>query len=201
MALKIRLARGGSKKRPFYRIVVADSRAPRDGRFVERLGYYNPMVAKDNPERLRFDTERIRHWLSKGALPTDRVARFLGQADIIPMPVRPEQTKQHLPKAKAQERAREIEEKATAAADAALVAAQAPAEEAPVEATPVEDVPAEAAAATDAPVAGMATEDAPTVEAPPEEALAESPAAPSEAAPETAERDEAAKTDGAQIGS
>ncbi|MEQ8369608.1 MAG: 30S ribosomal protein S16 [Alphaproteobacteria bacterium] len=152
MALKIRLARGGSKKRPFYRIVVADSRAPRDGRFVERLGYYNPMVAKDNPERLRFDAERIRHWLSKGALPTDRVARFLGQAEIIPMPARPEQSKQHLPKAKAQERAREAEAKTAAAADAAIAAEAAAAAErnaaaaAPAEAAPAaEAVPAEAA--------------------------------------------------------
>ena len=97
MATKIRLSRGGAKKRPFYRIVVADSRSPRDGRFIERVGTYNPMVAKDHPERIVLKEERIKHWLSNGALPTNRVARFLGDADIIEKPTYAEQTKQHLP--------------------------------------------------------------------------------------------------------
>jgi small subunit ribosomal protein S16 len=102
MALRIRLARGGTKKRPFYRIVVADSRSPRDGRFVEKIGTYNPMVPRDHPERLRLDEERAKHWLSVGASPSDRVARFLGQANLIEMPAIPEQTKQNQPRAKTQ---------------------------------------------------------------------------------------------------
>ena len=83
MALKLRLARGGSKKRPYYRIVVADSRNPRDGRFIEKVGTYNPLLARDNAERVTLDTDRIQHWLSKGARPTDRVLRFLDAADIM----------------------------------------------------------------------------------------------------------------------
>jgi small subunit ribosomal protein S16 len=117
MALKIRLSRGGAKKQPFYRIVVADSRSPRDGRFIERLGTYNPMVAKDSENRITLKEERIKYWLSQGAKPSDRVARFLGHADIITLPVRHEQTKQHLPRAKTLERLKEEEEaKNTAAA-------------------------------------------------------------------------------------
>lgn len=146
MALKIRLSRGGAKKRPFYRIVVADSRSPRDGRFIERVGVYNPMLAKDSPDRVKFDEERIRHWLSHGATPSDRVAKFLGMAEILPMPVKREQTKQHLPKAKAQERLKEAEEAAKAAAEAAAAPAEeesAPAEEA---ASAEEAAPEEAAA-------------------------------------------------------
>ncbi len=119
MALRIRLARGGAKKRPFYRIVVADSRMPRDGRFIERVGTYNPMLPKDHPDRVRLNTERIKHWLSVGARPSDRVARFLGRAEIIPMPEIPKQTKKHLPKAKALERMKQAEEAAKAAAEAA----------------------------------------------------------------------------------
>ena len=110
MPLRIRLARAGAKKRPFYRIVVADSRSPRDGRFIEKIGTYNPMVAKDHPDRVRLNEERARHWLSVGALPSDRVARFLGHAEIIPMPAVPQQTKKNQPKAKAQERMKEAAE-------------------------------------------------------------------------------------------
>jgi small subunit ribosomal protein S16 len=144
MALRIRLARGGAKKRPYYRIVIADSRMPRDGRYIERVGTYDPMLGKDDPNRVRLVEERIRHWLSVGALPSDRVARFLGRADIIAMPAVPaNQTKQHLPKAKAQERMREAEEAAKAAAEAAAEAAAAPAEEAPAEEAAAEDAPAE----------------------------------------------------------
>lgn len=130
MALKIRLARGGAKKRPYYRIVVADSRMPRDGRYIERVGVYNPMLAKDDPKRVELVEDRIRHWISVGAQPSDRVARFLGRAEIMAMPVFPEQTKKHLPKAKAQERLREAEAAAEAAKEAAAEAAAAPAEEA-----------------------------------------------------------------------
>jgi small subunit ribosomal protein S16 len=105
MALKIRLARAGAKKRPYYHIVVADSRSPRDGRFIEQLGSYNPMLPSDHADRVRLKDERIKHWLSQGALATDRVAKFLGKAGVAPMPVFPEQPKQSLPKKKAQERA------------------------------------------------------------------------------------------------
>ncbi|MBT5494729.1 MAG: 30S ribosomal protein S16 [Alphaproteobacteria bacterium] len=144
MSLKIRLARGGAKKRPFYRIVVADSRMPRDGRFIERVGTYNPMLPKEHPERVNLKTERIQHWLSVGARPSDRVAKFLGGAEILPMPVPREQTKKNLPKAKAQERLKEAEEKAaTAAEEAAAPVEEAPAEEAPAEEAAAEEAPAE----------------------------------------------------------
>ncbi len=126
MPLRIRLARAGAKKRPFYRIVVADSRSPRDGRFIEKIGTYNPMVAKDHPDRVRLDEDRAKHWLSVGALPSDRVARFLGHAEIIPMPAVPQQTKKNQPKAKAQERLKEAEEaKKTSEAEASKAEASA----------------------------------------------------------------------------
>jgi small subunit ribosomal protein S16 len=116
MALKIRLARGGAKKRPFYSIVVADSRSPRDGRFIEKLGTYNPMVDKDHKERLVLKEERVKHWLGVGALPTDRIARFLGDAGLAEKPGRRETPKKSTPKAKAQERAKAGAEAAKAAA-------------------------------------------------------------------------------------
>jgi small subunit ribosomal protein S16 len=115
MALKIRLTRGGAKKRPYYRIVVAESTAPRDGRFIEKLGAYNPMVPKDHPQRLVFDIERVKHWLSVGAIPTDRVARWFGDADLVAKRVHTNQSAQHLPKKKAQERAKAAEDAAAAA--------------------------------------------------------------------------------------
>ena len=115
MAVKIRLARGGTKKRPYYRVVVADERAPRDGRFIEKVGTYNPLLAADNAERVKLDLERIQHWLSKGAQPTDRVLRFLDQAGVLKREARlnPEKAK---PGKKAEERAKE---KAAKAAEAA----------------------------------------------------------------------------------
>lgn len=106
MALKIRLARGGAKKRPFYAVVVSDSRSPRDGRFIERLGTYNPMLDKGHADRLVLKTERIQHWLGVGALPTDRVARFLSDAGLVAKPTINESPKKSAPKAKAQERAK-----------------------------------------------------------------------------------------------
>jgi len=84
--LKIRMSRGGAKRRPFYKIVIADSRRPRDGKFIEKVGYFNPLLPKDKKERLSFDVERIKYWLDKGAKPSFRIARFLGEAKIIPMP-------------------------------------------------------------------------------------------------------------------
>lgn len=122
MALKIRLARAGSKKRPFYRIVIAEATAPRDGRFVEKVGTYNPMLSQDSDVRVVLVEDRIRHWLSVGAQPTDRVARFLGKANIIPMPeYRPSPIKS-APGKKAQERAKEKEAEKEVVAVAAEVA-------------------------------------------------------------------------------
>ena len=106
MGLKIRLARAGAKKRPYYHIVVADSRSPRDGRFIERLGSYNPMLPAEHEDRIRLQAERITHWVSQGAIATDRVARFLGKAGLAPMPAFREQPLQSAPKKKAQERAK-----------------------------------------------------------------------------------------------
>jgi small subunit ribosomal protein S16 len=104
MSVRIRLARGGAKKRPFYRIVVADSRSPRDGRFIEVLGTYNPMLQQEHADRVILNRERVEHWLAHGATPSDRVARFCAAAGLMELPVRPEQGKKPLPKAKARER-------------------------------------------------------------------------------------------------
>ena len=124
MALKIRLSRGGSKKRPYYRIVIADARSPRDGKFLERVGTYNPMLTKENPQRVTLQQERLAYWLSVGAQPTDRVERFLGAAGIIPMPAQKDQPIQSAPKKKAQERLKaEAEAKAKEAAAAAAASA------------------------------------------------------------------------------
>ena len=134
MSLRIRLSRGGAKKRPFYRIVIADSRSPRDGRFIERIGTYNPMLPKDGGNRLVIKEDRVKYWVSVGALPSDRVARFLGDAGLMDKPATPaNQTKQDKPKAKAQERLQEQANKAEAAVAAAAEATAAPAEEAPTE--------------------------------------------------------------------
>ena len=163
MALKIRLSRGGAKKRPFYRIVVADARSPRDGRFIERVGTYNPMVAKDSDDRVILKQERIKYWLSQGAKPSDRVARFLGQAEIVQLPDRSEQTKQHLPRTKTLERMKEKEAAAAAAESTAPAPDEAPAEEPPAEEPPAEEPPAEEPPA----------EENPAEEPPAEEAQAE----------------------------
>ena len=131
MALKIRLARAGSKKRPYYHVVVADVRSPRDGRFIEIIGAWNPMLAKD-AERVKIDAERVQHWISKGAQPTDRVLRFLDQAGLAKREERSNPTKGE-PGKKAQERlamAKQAEEEAAAKAAEAAAAAAAPAEEA-----------------------------------------------------------------------
>ncbi|MEM1317863.1 MAG: 30S ribosomal protein S16 [Pseudomonadota bacterium] len=139
MATKIRLARGGSKKRPYYRIVAADTRMPRDGRFIEKLGTYNPLLPKDSAERVTLNAERIQHWLDTGALPTDRVARFLDAAGIRKREARNNPNKAK-PGKKAQERIEEKKQKEEEAAEAARAAeeeakaaAEAPAEEAPAE--------------------------------------------------------------------
>ena len=148
MATKIRLARGGSKKRPYYRIVAADVRAPRDGRFIEKLGTYNPLLPKDSTERVTLNKERIQHWLDHGALPTDRVARFLDAEGMKKREARNNPNKAK-PGKKAKERVVEKAQKEAdakdlaAAAEESKVAAEAPAEEAPAaEEAPVEDAAA-----------------------------------------------------------
>ncbi|HEX3882370.1 MAG TPA: 30S ribosomal protein S16 [Stellaceae bacterium] len=118
MALKIRLARGGAKKRPFYSIVVADARSPRDGRFIEKVGSYNPMLARDHSDRITLKTERIQHWLGVGAQPTDRVVKFLAAAGLAEAPAQRETPTKSALKKKAQERAAQAAEAANAAAGA-----------------------------------------------------------------------------------
>ena len=144
--LKIRMSRGGAKKRPFYKIVVADSRRPRDGKFIEKVGFFNPLLPKDKTERLSLDLERIKYWLSQGAQPSERIARFLGEVNVIPMPKQRNNPIKALPKKKAQEKLKKIEEAKKAAEAAAAAPAPAPAVEAPaVEAPAVEAAPVEEA--------------------------------------------------------
>jgi len=119
MALKIRLARGGAKKRPFYSIVVADARSPRDGRFIEKVGTYNPMLERDHADRITLKEERLKHWLGVGAQPTERVARFLGNAGLIAVPAMRETPVKSAAKAKAQARAKAAEEATSAASGTA----------------------------------------------------------------------------------
>jgi small subunit ribosomal protein S16 len=134
MALSMRLSRGGSKKRPYYRIVIADARSPRDGKFIEKIGTYNPLLGKEDEKRVILDTERAAHWLKMGAQPTDRVARFLDVTGVKERTAR-NNPKKAEPGDKAKERAEERAEKAKAAEEAAAAAAAAPAaEEAPAEA-------------------------------------------------------------------
>ncbi|MDC1315906.1 30S ribosomal protein S16 [Alphaproteobacteria bacterium] len=159
MATKIRLARGGTKKRPFYRIVIADERAPRDGNFIEKVGNFNPMLPKDHKERLIFSKERIEYWLKVGAQPTERVQKFLSEHGLVEAPKITEKTKQHLPKAKAQERSKQKEEAAIKAEEETKAAAAAPAVEEPA-AEPVAE-----AAPTEEPAAEPVAEAAPTEEA------------------------------------
>ncbi len=206
MAVSIRLSRGGSKKRPYYRIVVADARSPRDGNFIERIGSYNPLLAKDDAARVVLDTERAKHWLGVGAQPTDRVARFLDAAGLRERAAR-NNPKKGVPGEKAVERKEENEKKAAAAVEAAAAAAAAPApepepvieevvaEEAPV-AVVAEDVPAEQAQAEAAP-AEVAAEEAPVAQAQAEAAPVEqAEAAPeADAAPEAAPEAEITQTE------
>jgi small subunit ribosomal protein S16 len=219
MAVSIRLSRGGSKKRPYYRIVVADARAPRDGNFIEKIGTYNPLLAKDDEKRVVLNAERAKHWLSVGAQPTDRVARFLDVAGVRERAARSNPNKGK-PGEKALERVEELAKKAAdkieaeeaakvAAAEAAAapapepevveeVAAEAPAEEAVAEAAPAEEVVAEEAA----PAAEAVAEEAPAAEAeaapvaeeaaPAEEAQAEAAPVAEEAQTEVVVAEEAA---------
>ena len=174
MATKIRLARGGSKKRPFYRIVVADERAPRDGNFIEKIGNFNPMVPKDHKERVMLSKERAEHWLKVGALPTERVQKILFELGMMEAPKITEKTKKHLPKAKAQERVKSKEEAALKAAEdakaaeeATKVEAEKPADEQP----PVEEAATEKPAeqevkSEETPEPEEKKEEAPVVEEP-----------------------------------
>jgi small subunit ribosomal protein S16 len=155
MSVSIRLARGGAKKRPYYRIVVANSRSPRDGAFIEKIGAYNPLLAKDDPKRVVLDTERAKHWLSVGAQPTDRVARFLDAAGVRERAARNNPNKAE-PGEKAKERAEERAAKVAAAEEAAAEAAAAPAAEEVAE--EVTEAPAEEAAA-EAPAEEAAAEE------------------------------------------
>ena len=161
MAMKIRLARGGSKKRPFYRVVAADSRMPRDGRYVEKLGTYNPLLAKDSEERVQLNMERVNYWLSQGAQPTERVVRFLEASGVM------EKTERNNPiKAKPGKKAQDrLDEKAAAkeaAAEAEEAAKVAAAEATAAEAAPVAEEAPEAPAteeAAEAPVSEEAAEE------------------------------------------
>lgn len=125
MSVRIRLSRGGSKKRPFYKVVAADQRAPRDGRFIERLGSYNPMLPQGHADRFIVDAERVKYWLSQGAQPTERLEKMLSSLGLVNAPATHEQPKKSAPKAKALERIKEKEEKAKAAAEAAAAEAAA----------------------------------------------------------------------------
>ena len=176
MAVALRLSRGGSKKRPFFRIVAADVRAPRDGRYLERLGTYNPMKEKSDPERVTLNKDRIKYWLSVGAKPTERVQKFLANEKLADKPVINKQTKQDKPKKKTLEKLKAKEEKVKAKEQAA---ADKPAEAAAPE-QPAADKPAEAAApeqpAADKPAEAAAPEQ-PAADKPAEAAAPEQPAA------------------------
>jgi small subunit ribosomal protein S16 len=177
MALKIRLARGGAKKRPFYRIVVAEASSPRDGRFVERIGSYNPMLPSGHDDRLVLDGERAKYWMSKGAKPTLRVHKMMAGIGLLDSPEIREQPKKSAPGQKRLDREEAAAEAAATAAEAAAEAApatEAPAEEAPAAEAPAEEAATEAAPAEEAPAAEAApAEEAPAEEAPAEEAPAE----------------------------
>jgi small subunit ribosomal protein S16 len=184
MAVSIRLARGGAKKRPYYKIIVTDARNSRDGKFIERIGSYNPLLAKDNPERVKLDADRARHWLSVGAQPSDRVARFLDAAGVKERAAR-NNPKKAEPGEKAKERAEERASREAEAAEAAAAAEAAPAvEEAPAEAVEAEAAP-EAAEAT---AADEATNEGQSASEPAEGAVEDAPA-------EGAEKAEAEKAE------
>jgi small subunit ribosomal protein S16 len=195
MALSMRLSRGGSKKRPYYKIVVADARAPRDGKFIERIGSYNPLLAKDDALRVTIDGERAKHWIAAGAQPSDRVARFLDAAGVVERTAK-SNLKKGEPGQKAKDRAEDKATKLAEAEEAKAAAAAAPAPE-PEPEVVVEEAPAEVAvqevvAEADAPVAEEApvevvAEEAPVAEEAAVEVVAEEAPVAQEAAPEKAE--------------
>ena len=172
--IKIRLSRGGTKKRPVYKVVIADSRRARDGRFIEKVGFFNPLLPKDKKERVGLEAERIKYWLGQGAQPTTRVARILGENGIIAMPANGSNPSKAIPK---KERKKEGDEATPAAAPKAAEApaAEAPKEETPkAETAPAAEAPAAEAPKEEAPKAEAAAE-APKEEAPKAEAAAEAP--------------------------
>ena len=175
MSIKIRLARAGSKKRPFYRVVAADSRMPRDGRFIEKLGTYNPLLNKDDDNRVKLDLDRIKEWLSKGAQTTDRISRLLENLEVLPKKVRNNPNKAK-PKKQAEEAPAE-EPKAEEAPAEEPKAEEAPAEEPPAEEPKAEEAPAEEPKAEEAPAEEPKAEEAPAEEPKAEEAPAEEPKA------------------------
>ena len=201
MALAIRLSRGGRKGRPFYRIVVADKRMPRDGRYIEKLGTYNPLLDDQNEQRVQLVEERIKYWLSQGAKPSERVAIFLGKAGLIDMPAQSNRPNKSKPSEKTLQLKADKEEKRAAAEEAAKQAAEdakaeAEAAKAEAEAAPAEEAPAEASEApTEDAAPEAAAEEAPAEDAK-EEAPAEEPAAEEKAeeAP-TEDADEEKKED------
>ena len=167
MSVSIRLSRGGSKKRPYYKVVVSNSRAPRDGKYLEQVGTYNPLLAKDDESRVRLTEDRIRYWIGVGAQPTDRVARMLDKAGIKERTATNNPNKAE-PGKKAKDRAEEKAEKQREAEEAAAVAAAAPAVEEAAEEAPAAEEPAvaeEAPAAEEAPVAEEANEATPNSDA------------------------------------
>jgi small subunit ribosomal protein S16 len=206
MSVSIRLSRGGAKKRPYYRIVVADSRASRDGKYLEQIGTYNPLLPKDSGERVKLNEDRARYWLGVGAQATDRVARFLDAAGVKERAAR-NNPKKAEPGEKAKERIEERAAKATAAEEAkqaaeeeAKAAAAAPVEEAPAEEAAVEEAPADEAIAEEAPADEAIAEEAPADEAsaeaaPAEEAAAEEAPAEEPTAEAPAEEAPAAEAD------
>tara|TARA_B100001121_G_scaffold304961_1_gene321370 strand:- start:195 stop:647 length:453 start_codon:yes stop_codon:yes gene_type:complete len=144
MPVRIRLSRGGAKKRPYYRIVVADSRRSRDGKFIEQIGTYNPMLTKDNPERVKVDLDKAKDWIEKGAQPSNRVQLFLSSMGVGEKPIITEKTKKHLPKKKAKEKSEEKPAEAKAEEKPAEAKAEEkPAEEKSAEEKPAEEKPAE----------------------------------------------------------
>jgi small subunit ribosomal protein S16 len=194
MAVVLRLSRGGSKKRPYYRIVVADERSPRDGKYIEKIGNYDPRLAKDSPDRVKIDTDRAKHWLSVGAQPSDRVARFLDAAGVLERAARSNPKKGELG-TNAKERLEEKASKVVAAAEAEEAAKVAAAEAAEAEkaaaaeaaaAPAVEEVVAEEAPAIEEAAPEAAAEEAPAAEEAAPEVAAEEAPATEEAAPEVA---------------
>ena len=169
MSVSLRLSRGGSKKRPYYKIVIANSRAPRDGKFLEQVGTYNPLLAKDDANRVRLVEDRVRYWLGVGAQPTDRVARLLDKAGVKERAAT-NNPKKGEPGQKAKDRAEEKAEKAREAEEAAAAAAAAPAVEEVAEEAAPEAPAAEEAAAEEAPAAEAPAEEAPAAEAGAEQA-------------------------------
>ena len=166
--LKLRLSMGGTKKRPVYKIVVADSRFARDGRFIEKVGFFNPLLPKEKKERVGLESERIKYWLGQGAQPTTRVARILGENQLIEMPAKGNNPKKAIPKKDRKKEGDEAPKVETTKAEAPKAAAEAPKTEAPKAETPKAEAAAEtpkAVAAAEAPKAEAAAE-APKAEAP-----------------------------------